>query len=454
MEIFFQNSLSNNLEKFVPVDKNNVRMYVCGPTVYDSPHIGNARPMVIFDVLYRVLSKIYPNVTYVRNITDVDDKINKRANERGISIRELTDGVIEQYHKNLEELNVLPVTYEPRATDHIKEMIDLVSKLMENGYAYLADGHVLFRVRKDPEYGALSKRDLDSMIAGSRIEVAPYKEDPMDFVLWKPSEEGQPAWNSPFGVGRPGWHLECSAMSHKYLGSNFDIHAGGQDLIFPHHENEIAQNYGAFGERMANYWLHNGMLLVDGQKMSKSLGNVIKITDLLENLDGEIIRYVLLSTHYQKVLNWTNSGIEIAKQILDRLYTAIDGAVADYIPDEYEDNSILEALVNNLNTPLALKRLYTISDRIFTSDSEDEKAILRRILIEGANLLGILNKLPEQWFKNGVTDIDTIEALVTERALSKQSKDFAKADMIREKLLKLGVIIEDKKDGTSTWKKA
>lgn len=451
-EFFFQNSLSNALDKFVPIDPENVRMYVCGPTVYDSPHIGNARPMVIFDVLFRALSAVFPKVTYVRNITDVDDKINKRATERGISIRELTDDVIKKYHYDLERLNVLPVTHEPRATDHIQSMIDFIDTLLKKGYAYIAENHVLFRVRKDPKYGSLSKRDLEDMKAGSRIEVAPYKEDPMDFVLWKPSDEGQPAWDSPFGAGRPGWHIECSSMSNKYLGHHFDIHAGGQDLIFPHHENEMAQNYGAFEEPMANYWLHNGMLLVDGQKMSKSIGNIIKISDLLDKYDGEVIRYVLLSTHYQKVLNWTEDAIATSKQILDRLYTALDGEISDDTSAEIE-LPVLDALKNNLNTPLALTQLYWISDKIFSSKDENEKANLRQELKTNANLLGLLNKTSEEWFKNGVSDSEKIDHLVKERILAKKNRDFARADAIRSELSSIGIIIEDRKDGTSTWKK-
>ncbi|MDR3187492.1 MAG: cysteine--tRNA ligase, partial [Holosporaceae bacterium] len=297
------NSLSNSLEDFVPIEENHVGMYVCGPTVYSSPHIGNARPMVVFDVLFRLLKKIYKTVTYVRNITDVDDKINARAWERSISIDELTDEVIRELHKNMAIINLLSVSHEPRATLHIQEMLHIIQKLMDNGFAYASHGHILFRVRKMPNYGMLSKRSLDEMIAGSRVEVAPYKEDPMDFVLWKPAEEGSPSWSSAFGAGRPGWHVECSAMSHKYLGERFDIHAGGQDLMFPHHENELAQNFGAFGCLMANYWIHNGMLLADGQKMSKSLGNIISLDEILRQYDGEIVRYVLLSSHYQKTLN-------------------------------------------------------------------------------------------------------------------------------------------------------
>lgn len=452
MDIFFQNSLTNRLDRFAPIDPLNIRVYACGPTVYDSPHIGNARPIVVFDVLFRLLSAVYSNVTYVRNITDVDDKINNRAKERGISIRKLTDEVIENFHRDTRALHVLDVTYEPRATDHINEMVDLILKLIENGYAYQAEGHVLFRVRNDQNYGCLSKRNLDDMIAGSRIEIAPFKEDPMDFVLWKPSNEGQPSWNTPFGKGRPGWHLECSAMSHKYLGETFDIHAGGQDLIFPHHENEIAQNYGAFGKNMANYWLHNGMLLVNGQKMSKSLGNVIQIRELLEKYDGEIIRCALLSTHYQNVLDWTDNIVHASKQTLDRFYNALDGEIAEETPENYKDNSVLHALASNLNTPLALKNLYAISDKIFQSDSDEEKSIYRRVLKDNANLLGLLNKTSSEWFHRNSDNLE-IEELLQQRANAKKNRDFKIADEIRQKLLNFGIVVEDKKDGTYTWKK-
>ncbi len=452
MDIFFQNSLTNKLDKFTPIDPYNVRIYACGPTVYDSPHIGNARPIVVFDVLFRFLSAVYPHVTYVRNITDVDDKINNKAKDREISIRELTDEIIEIFHRDTSALNVLNVTYEPRATDHIQEMVNLIQKLLENGYAYQAEGHVLFRVRKDKNYGCLAKRNLDDMIAGSRIEVAPFKEDPMDFVLWKPSDEGQPAWSTPFGKGRPGWHLECSAMSHKYLGETFDIHAGGQDLIFPHHENEIAQNHGAFGKNMANYWLHNGMLLVNGQKMSKSLGNVIQIRELLNKYDGEIIRCALLSTHYQNVLDWTDNVVNISKQTLDRFYNALDGEIADVVHDSYKDDSVLHALASNLNTPLALRKLHAISDKIFQSESDEEKSIYRKVLKENAALLGLLSKTSKAWFHRNCGNSE-IEELLAKRSDAKKNRDFKTADEIRQKLLDIGVVVEDKKDGTCTWKK-
>lgn len=466
--IQFYNSLSNSLETFEPLDPNNVRMYVCGPTVYASPHIGNARPIVVFDVLFRLLKKVYGAncVTFVRNITDVDDKINKKANELGISIRELTDDVIEQFHTMLGRLNVLPVTHEPRATEHIAEILEIVRKLIENGFAYEAEGHVLFRVQKMSEYGMLSKRNLDEMIAGSRVEIAPYKEDPMDFVLWKPSEKGLPAWDSPYSSGRPGWHIECSAMSFKYLGEQFDIHAGGHDLMFPHHENEIAQNFGAFGCLMARYWLHNGMLLINGQKMSKSLGNIFALNDALDQYDGEIIRYVLLSSHYQKTLNWTDQAVHQAEVGLNRLYGALKKVVESnpnktkidsnnvIANTEADENTIavLDALCANLNTPLAISELQKIADKIYKCDNPKILEKLGKNLKKNAELLGFLQKESKKWFKgssdaNYLTDAE-IEKMILERSEAKTNKDYQKADEIRDRLLQLGIKIEDGKSGT------
>jgi cysteinyl-tRNA synthetase len=458
-KIQLYNSISNSLEDFVPIDENNVRMYVCGPTVYASPHIGNARPMVVFDVLFRLLKRLYKTVTYVRNITDVDDKINTRAKEMGIAIGELTESVTVELHKNMALLNLLPVSHEPRATQHIPEMLDIVQRLMDNGFAYESHGHVLFRVRKAPRYGMLSKRSLDEMIAGSRVEVAPYKEDPMDFVLWKPAEEGMPSWESSYGAGRPGWHLECSAMSHKYLGEMFDIHAGGQDLMFPHHENELAQNFGAFGCLMANYWLHNGMLLVDGQKMSKSLGNIISLEEILLLHNGEIIRYVLLSSHYQKTLNWSSTAVSQAVQSVNHLYEALKRS--DYRLDEVKDSfnqdcesPVLEALCKNLNTPLALQRLRQMADEILRSDDQNEINGLCRQLLKDAALVGLLGHDPKDWFsrsKNLAISESEIEDLMKIRDLAKIQRNFKLADEIRAQLLEKNIQVEDTKDG-ATWR--
>ena len=443
------NSLTNKLEKFEPIDPTNVRMYACGPTVYSSPHIGNARPLVVFDVLFRLLKQLYGNVTYVRNLTDVDDKINRRAYERNISIKELTDEVIAEFHKSTDRLNVLSPTYEPRATFHIKEMLDIINLLIKNEYAYVVEGHVLFRVKKLSNYGQLSKRSVEDMIPGSRVEVAPYKEDPLDFVLWKPSKENEPSWDSPFGKGRPGWHIECSAMSSKYLGRQFDIHAGGQDLIFPHHENEIAQNFGAFGCLMANYWVHNGLLLVDNQKMSKSLGNIISLDEILQKYDGEIIRYVLLSTHYQKTLNWTDQIVNQAKSALDRLYGALSSAT-EISEDVVFESKVIAALCNNLNTSLALQLLLEITDQIYKTDNQTEKNRLCSILKKEASILGLLFRT--NWFqREAKLSEDEIRKLLDERQQAKLAKDFQKADEVRNYLLENRIKIEDTKNGP-VWK--
>ena len=443
------NSLTNKLEKFEPIDPSNVRMYACGPTVYSSPHIGNARPLVVFDVLFRLLQKLYGNVTYVRNLTDVDDKINKKAYERNVSIKELTDEVIEEFHKSTDQLNVLSPTYEPRATFHVKEMLDIINLLIKNEYAYVVESHVLFRVKKLSNYGQLSKKSVEDMIPGSRVEVAPYKEDPLDFVLWKPSRENEPSWDSPFGKGRPGWHIECSAMSSKYLGKQFDIHAGGQDLIFPHHENEIAQNFGAFGCLMANYWIHNGMLLVNNQKMSKSLGNVISLDKILKKYDGEVIRYVLLSTHYQKTLNWTAQIVNKAKSALDRLYGALSSATGICENVDFE-SKVTATLCNNLNTSLALNQLLEITDQIYKTDNQEEKNRLCSILKKESSLLGLLTRT--NWFqKEAKLSENEISKLLEERNRAKAAKDFQKADEIRSYLEKNEIKVEDTKNG-SIWK--
>ena len=453
------NSLTNSLEYFQPIDETNIRMYACGPTVYASPHIGNARPLVVFDVLFRLLKKMYKKVTYVRNLTDVDDKINNRAKQLNIPIHELTDGVIKHFHEMIGQLNILPVTHEPRATYHIAEMLEIIQKLLDHGFAYQAEGHVLFRISKMEQYGRLSKRNVDDMISGARIEIAPYKENPLDFVLWKPSDADQPAWDSPFGKGRPGWHIECSAMSHKYLGEQFDIHAGGQDLIFPHHENEIAQNFGAFGCVMANYWVHNGMLLVEGKKMSKSLGNIISLPDILQKHDGEIVRYVLLSAHYQKTLDWTNKILHQATLALNKLYSALEKSTNHIEGDtDMDENSVVtEALCANLNTPLALNHLHEMASEINRESNQNKINALCAILKREANLLGLLQKKSDQWFKKSEAEISTeeikeIERLIEERRQAKVTKNFALADKIRAELMEKHIVIEDTKDG-AIWRK-
>ncbi|MGC1369914.1 MAG: cysteine--tRNA ligase [Methylovirgula sp.] len=377
--------MTRRKEEFAPIDARNVRMYVCGPTVYDHAHIGNARPLIVFDVLFRLLREIYgaEHVTYVRNITDVDDKINARAAERGISIRELTEETNAIFQADAKALGCLEPTAQPRATEHIAAMIAIVERLLAAGRAYPADGHVLFDVPSMPDYGRLSRRSLDEMIAGARVEVAPYKKGPMDFVLWKPSSPDEPGWESPWGRGRPGWHLECSAMSWEYLGEVFDIHGGGIDLVFPHHENEIAQTCSAFGhEVMANYWLHNGFLQVEGEKMAKSLGNFVTIRELLttDNFGdcfwpGDVVRLAMLKTHYREPINWRVDGLEEARKELlnwsDLIATTFDGCAGE-IPPDFDDEEIESALSDDLNTPLAIARIHRLAQR---AESNRESAI-------------------------------------------------------------------------------
>lgn len=373
------NTLTRRKEPFVPLDENNVRMYVCGPTVYDRAHIGNARPIIVFDTLYRLLKHLYPKVTYVRNITDVDDKIIKKSQESGEPINVITEKTSRFFHEDIAELNALPPDIEPRATQHIAEMIDLVKHLVDNGCAYEAQGHVLFSVSKMKNYGALSGRSMDEMIAGARVEVAPYKKEPGDFILWKPSDETQPGWDSPWGFGRPGWHLECSAMSSKYLGETFDIHGGGQDLIFPHHENEIAQSCCAFGHDFyAKYWLHNGHLMVNGEKMSKSLGNFFTIREILDQVPGEAFRLYTLGTHYHQPLNWLPEGLKQAKQTMDRFYTALRSTPSVDLTGAKPDGEVVEALKDDLNTPKAIAVLHSLATALNKAESADKQAEIKK----------------------------------------------------------------------------
>ena len=432
------NSLTRNTEEFQPLDPAHVKMYVCGPTVYARPHIGNGRSVVVYDVLYRLLRHDFPKVTFVRNITDVDDKINAAAVERGITIQALTAEVMQQFHEDMGALNCLPPTVEPKATEHIVQMIALIERLIAGGFAYAAEGHVLFRVEKAPHYGQLSRRSVKDMIAGARVEVAPYKEYPGDFVLWKPASEKDDAsskFDSPWGVGRPGWHIECSAMSETHLGVDFDIHGGGADLMFPHHENEIAQSTcGNPGSHYARYWVHNGFLTVDGEKMSKSLGNFTTVHDLLaKGVKGEVIRFALLSTRYNEPLDWTSKLLDDAEKVMNRLYRAVgDASSGDVHPD------ILDALRDNLNTPKALAVLQTLSD-------EQLKA--------SARFLGLLQQTPEQWFQGEGEDTLWIEVQIAARNDAKKARDFATSDAIRDTLKAKGIILEDSAQGT-TWRRA
>jgi cysteinyl-tRNA synthetase len=451
------NTGSRRKEEFRPIDRQHVRMYVCGPTVYDFAHIGNARPVVAFDVLYRLLKRLYPQVTYVRNITDVDDKINARAAETGENIRTLTERTAQQFHDDVEALGALPPDVEPRATEHIAEMIEMISALLDKGYAYHEDGHVLFHVPSMPDYGKLSGHSRDELIAGARVEVAPYKKDPADFVLWKPSETSAPGWDSPWGRGRPGWHIECSAMSMKYLGDSFDIHGGGRDLIFPHHENEIAQSCCAHpGAQFAKYWMHNGYLMAEGEKMSKSLSNFYTIHELLQEFPGEAIRLVLLQTHYRQPLDFTKDGLAQAKRTLDRFYGALR-QVADIAPAKTEATDVLAALEDDLNTPLALSALHAALTELNKAETPEEKARLKGILLDGGAVMGLLQQDPEDWFRwhpasgGELTDAE-IEALIERRAEARKAKDFAEADRVRDELASKGVILEDKAGGT-VWRR-
>ena len=448
------NTLTGAKDVFAPIDAGNVRMYACGPTVYDAAHIGNARPIIVFDLLFRLLRHLYgpAHVTYARNVTDVDDKINARAAERGITIRELTDGTLAQFHRDIRDLGVLmpedvnpadgPSRFvEPRATDHIREMCQMIEGLVAAGHAYVAEDHVLFDVPSMPDYGRLSGRPLDEMEAGARVEVAPYKRSPLDFVLWKPSKPGEPSWDSPAGIpapGRPGWHIECSAMSAKHLGQTFDIHAGGIDLIFPHHENEVAQSRCCFGTPvMANWWLHNGFLQVEGEKMSKSLGNFITIRDVLKDWPGEVVRLNMLKTHYRQPIDWTARGLEESSRMLERWY----GAVGDAGPAADAPPSVLEPLLDDLNTAAALAEIHRL----------DDPATLKA----GANLLGLLGQTASARAAANVQaagiDVARVEGLIAERKAARAAKDWAASDRARDALAAMGVAVKDNKDGTTTW---
>lgn len=467
------NTLTGVKEAFAPIDPQHVRLYACGPTVYDAAHIGNARPIIVFDLLFRLLRHLYgpAHVTYARNVTDVDDKINARAAERGISIRELTDGTLAQFHRDVRDLGVLipedvnaagerPRFVEPRATDHIAEMVTMIEALVGSGHAYVAQDHVLFDVPSMPDYGGLSKRPLDEMEAGARVEVAPYKRSPLDFVLWKPAKPGEPSWPSPAGIaaaGRPGWHIECSAMSAKHLGRTFDIHAGGIDLIFPHHENEVAQSRCCFGTPvMANVWLHNGFLQVEGEKMSKSLGNFITIRDVLNDWPGEVVRLNMLKTHYRQPIDWTLQGLQESDRVLRRW----QNVAGDEPADEAMPEKFLDALCDDLNTPAAIGELHRLSSSgqlgnlQFGYGGFGQKAhpgALRR----AANLLGFLERTQSERQHAQVTasgvDVAAVEALIAERRAARAAKDWAASDRARDALAAMGVAVKDNKDGTTTW---
>ncbi|MEM8957073.1 MAG: cysteine--tRNA ligase [Pseudomonadota bacterium] len=435
-DITLYNSATRRKEAFAPLDPSNVRMYVCGPTVYERAHLGNARPVVVFDMLFRLLRHVYgaDHVTYVRNLTDVDDKINARAAETGRPIREITDETIRWFHNDMGALGTLPPTHEPRATDHIAGMIVMIEDLIARGHAYAAEGHVLFSVGSYEAYGALSGRSVEDMIAGARVEVAPYKRDPMDFVLWKPSTGIEPGWESPWGAGRPGWHIECSAMSRELLGESFDIHGGGRDLTFPHHENEIAQSRCANpGGDFAKVWMHNEMLQVEGKKMSKSLGNFFTVRELLDKgVPGEVIRFVFLSTHYRKPMDWTEAKAEEAQRVLRKWYGQVEGVDGGAVPGD-----LVVALADDLNTAGAIAVLHRLS-------TDGDAAGLRT----GLELVGLLGASLPQWAATAHTDLGVFEALLAQaRASAMASKDFAEVDRLKAGLMAAGVEVRMSKEG-------
>ena len=454
------NTLTKKKEEFIPVDDKHVRMYTCGPTVYNYAHIGNARPAVISDLLVRLLRYLYPKVTYVSNITDIDDKIIKASKETNKPINEITKKFEKIYNEDMNSLGVLAPDIQPRATQHIGDMIKLVKQMIDNGYAYESESHVLFDVTSYKAYGKLSGRDIEDQLAGSRVEVASYKKDPGDFVLWKPSFDDDPGWDSPWGYGRPGWHLECSAMSEKNLGLPFDIHGGGMDLIFPHHENEVAQSCGAHNEQndpqiFVKYWIHNAMLNIGGKKMSKSLGNIFYIRDYLEKYPGEVLRLALLSGHYRQSLNWTDESIEQAYSMLNRIYRNlkkvehinIDEKNVNFIPD-----NILDSLCDDLNTPEALAKLNDLVNKLSKSSNDDDIKVYKEKILAVGNILGILQESPDKWLGIGQAsdsvDVSKIDNLIEQRQLARDAKDFQKADEIRDELANMGVEIEDTSKGT------
>tara|TARA_R110002049_G_scaffold252264_1_gene427150 strand:+ start:285613 stop:286989 length:1377 start_codon:yes stop_codon:yes gene_type:complete len=457
MTIKLYNTLAKQKQVFEPLNPECVTMYVCGPTVYSYAHIGNARPAVVFDVLVKLLRKQYKKVVYARNLTDVDDKINAAANEQGVEIDVVTKKFTEIYHQDMGSLGVDMPDIEPRATDHIDQIISMIEVLIDQGFAYEAEQHVMFNVPAYKAYGELSGRNRDDMIAGARVEVAPYKKDPADFVLWKPSAPDQPAWESPWGAGRPGWHIECSAMIEKHLGNTIDIHGGGQDLIFPHHENEIAQSTCAHDQQVfCRYWIHNGFVNVNYEKMSKSIGNVLLVHQLLENAPGEAVRYALLSTHYRSPLDWTDELLASSKKSLDRLYGTLEklSDVQATIPSAQCTENFYKAINEDLNTPLAFSELHALAKLANNASDESVRAELKGALLECGKLVGLLQQDPDTWFGAGSSDLDEakIDGLIAQRNQARSDRDFATADRIRDELAALGIEILDRPEGTS-WRK-
>ena len=439
------NSLTRKKELFKPINPENITMYACGPTVYDNPHVGNARTLVVFDILYRVLKKLFTNVKYVRNITDVDDKIIEASKNKKISINEITKNVTKVFHKNCKSLNCLVPTSEPRATDHIQEMVEMTKSLIKKNFAYSVEGHVYFSVSTFKEYGKLSNKNLDELKAGSRIEISKLKKNPMDFVLWKPSLSDDPGWESPWGRGRPGWHLECSVMSEKYLGKNFDIHGGGLDLIFPHHENEIAQSCcNNSTEKFSNYWVHNGFVTINKEKMSKSLGNIVSISDAVDKYSGQVVRLALLSAHYSQPLDWNEKLLEEQKSIIEKWYQMYDETNEEISLD------IIETLLDDLNSPGFIAKIHELYVSAKKGDEQSKKSFN-----SACKLIGLFNLNKDEWEKFKKIKIDISETFIlkkiNDRLIAKQKGDFKLADQIRNELLSKGVVIEDQKDKT-IWK--
>ena len=448
-DIYLTNSLGNKKEKFIPIDKNQIKMYVCGPTVYDDPHIGNARPLVVFDILFRILKCNFGDnlVTYVRNITDIDDKIIQSSIEKKISTEELTKKITKNFHDDCSYLNCLKPTYEPKATDNIALMIEMINQLLEIGYAYSNNKHVYFEVKKFKDYGKLSNKNLDELIAGSRVEISENKKNPEDFVLWKPSKDEEPYWDSPWGKGRPGWHLECSVMSKKYLGDKFDIHGGGRDLIFPHHENEIAQSRCANNNDVfANYWVHNGFITMSNEKMAKSQGNILKIKDFKNKIDGQVLRLALMSTHYKQQLDWNDQLINNCQNTINKWYQSyVNLNKKVLIPDEF-----LNPLNDDLNTPGYIANLHQLYEKSLKGNLKDKE-----IFTSACNFIGLLDVDKDTWeqskkMKSKLSEKDIL-AKIDERNIARDNKDYILADKIRDELLQNEVLLEDK-DGKTTWK--
>ena len=451
MTLHLYDTFSKSKRLFKPIDPANVRMYVCGPTVYDYPHVGNARPVIVFDILFRILQHIYgeKKVTYVRNITDVDDKIIATAKENKEEVSDLTERTISYFHDDSNYVGTLSPTVEPKATDHITEMIDIIEVLIQKELAYESEGNVLFSTRKFNDYGKLSGKNLEDLIAGARVETESFKKDQSDFVLWKPSKEGEPQWDSPWGKGRPGWHIECSAMSNKYLGNNFDIHGGGQDLIFPHHENEIAQSECAHGEVFSNYWVHNGFVTVEGDKMAKSEGNFVTVNQLKDRYQGEVIRLTMMLTHYRQPLNWTEENLKESKKILDKWYNFISNLETKNSKSKNVSNEVLNSLYDDINTPQAIADLHKIFKNCKNNDQDSID-----LFLNSAQFIGLMNNNPSDWLnwrKESPIDENQLEILIKKRDEARADGKYEDADKIRDEIENMGIILEDK-GGKTSWR--